>query len=1346
MKESLVGGLEGAKEGVLMHGLGTIAGNYVSPTVAKTLEKTGLFKDGKITKIGADALADAAVFGAYPVVPALLRGELPDIAEIEAGIGTGLGFGIMKAGKTYERYSELEQQNLEDAHNSGSINSFVNASPETIIELAKSNKSSGDLLSDAMVASNEFRKKANEPEKVDAAATASTLYKSAGVKQFTEALINDKQGVIDEVQAMEIQPEAKQALLDKIEAIYPQIHPVERVKNTLGDRITEIDNRLSEISQNKAAKPVERAELDIEADELIKEREALNDGLKKTILKQREGDTAISETVQEQANAVPVETDISELVVTPVDGETITRDINEHATASLEIKGEVQTEPTEPVGEKTGSPAADDSVVEEVDFKPTEAQQAYFDTAKKYYPEMDIEAVKKQSIENAKQEGRDIPSLEDFAYAVKQITRPEEITNATETGNIEGKTSGGDLIEESQEKPITLQDARNKNPELSAEKIYGTKNSVTESLRDGMGLPPVEIPKDRSDSTTLSVWKDGARTPHDIIDNLLDPNKDIYDKSITPNDEPIMREYIKQLSLQGEELNKAKVGLQEKAAKGDEQSELDLASIDQQLLTHYDKMERALNASKIGGNIWHKYGVERQIAVDEQGLIVNAIERIKTIYGDAIPADVKRELAELQVKYDNLVARNAQIEAEIKAQAATDKYERVKPKRGLLGTKRPKKTDIEFKKEREDIIEQMKLDLKKSLGQLHATIPGAPQLNAISPHVLKLMRSFAEQGVSKVDDVVVKIHDIVKDVVVGITKEDVRNIIAGEYSDKKSLSELQKKINELKTQARTKLRIEQLENGIVVGIKRKGESSPIVKELQKELLELRKKVLNEYAELSADQLKREVRTIQNKIDKGEFFNIPVVKRKWESNVNWIKNNKEKADLTQRLKKLERDAMDSQKNKVMRTLDWGNRWGRRVIFFGANAVYTKLASAAVLGSFTHRLPEQALGRLNSKLFPHIARNAPIEGTTNATAEAKFYTEFLDPKNLASNTKDIFMTGETPLSRELGRYPHQHHIPLIDFFAADAHIMIKDPVKRATFEASLINHLNWYEKNGVDPTHPLMLESARQAAYKRAEYEIFQNSNPTKIKEFFTELEKTGIIDATKPDIWNKHIKGNAKYAASAIYHFLIPVNTVPVNILKRIGLGPKLLYNLPKAWAKNKAMREGIENMTTEECDAILVQLKKGQISAAYWTLGFILAGSSAGGLYTRFYPDKEREQTIDMPESNRLNLGININKNAQHNSQLQSLQMGATWRIVYDHYIDDKGESQLSAIIKATAATGGVAAEQHPVINTTSKVNEAIKAPYGTDKFSKDLKRRIGITKAEDVFKLMGYNIDDEGE
>jgi broad specificity phosphatase PhoE len=893
-----------------------------------------------------------------------------------------------------------------------------------------------------------------------------------------------------------------------------------------------------------------------------------------------------------------------------------------------------------------------------------------------------------------------------------------------------------------------------------------TKNAVTKALQEGTGLPPIEIPKDRSEDASLAAWKDGTRNPNEIVDQLLS-GEDIYNKSITPNDEPIMREYIRQLQNRSIELNEIKHDLQELVDAGDSDSVPDLESTKQQMLNHYDELGRALNASQLAGNIWHKFGMERQITVDEKGDIVNSIDRINTIYGNDVPVEVRKQLSDIQHKYDELLTKNQKIEkrlSDLEAQKA------VIGQRGkIFGLK--KKSAAQFGKERKDILADMKEALRKTGGQTYATVPGLPQLGAIAPHVLRLVKSLAEEGITKLDDVLVKVHDSVKDVLEGISKDDIRDIIAGKHaynernalmtalaehrdnkeateqiehrlSELKTKQELNKSLSEIRKQAYLTTRIEALEKGIVAETKKRGESSPQVKELSRKLADAKKQSSQQYANVSAVELKKQADTISRKIEKGEFFKLPIVKRTFENDPQWIKNNKEKSSLKEELRNLETEAFNSQKNKFMKVLDVVNRWGRRVIFFGSNAVYTKLASAAVLGSFIHRVPEQFLGKAYIRAFPEIASRATMEGNFNAISEGIFYREFLNPKKFVKNTYDIGKTGGTELSRDLGSHTNEHHIPIIDLFAADTHIMIKDPVKRATFEAALNSHLAWYANNGIDGTHPLMLESARQAAYKRAEYEIFQDSKnkANKINEFFNELEKSGILEANTPGV-GKSISGTLKYTAASVYHFLVPVNTVPLNILKRVGLGLMLPTNILRAIAKNKDLRNGFANMDAAEANLIMTQLKKGQIGAAYWTMGLALGGSFAGGLWTKYDPDKKRGDRLKADEMNIL--GTDISKNVQHNTQLTSWQMGATWRGVYDHYIDDKGMSQWDAIEASTLATTGTLKEKIPMVDQFLKLTEATQSESGRQHFEKDMSRRVGIQKAKVITDMMGWTGDE---
>lgn len=875
-------------------------------------------------------------------------------------------------------------------------------------------------------------------------------------------------------------------------------------------------------------------------------------------------------------------------------------------------------------------------------------------------------------------------------------------------------------------------------------KTYGTKNAITEELQQGLGLPPIEIPKDRSDDESLAAWKTGKRTPMEITEQLLDPNTDIYDKSITANDEPIMREYIRQLGERTKDLNKIKLHLQDKVDAGDKDAEYDVASVGEQIDRHLDEFNNALNASKVGGNIWHKVGDERQKAIDDNGLILNSIERIKNIYGNDIPPEVKKQLDDLQKRNDELTAKIEKAVEDAKNNIAIQTVIAAVKRKSIFGTK--KLSDAEFKGAVKDVLGDLKKDWKKSFTNTYTTVPGIPQFNAIAPHIAKLVRLYADRGISKLDDIITHIHDDVKDDLEGITKDNIRDLIAGKYSDKKPISELRKKVNELRVQARNQAKIEELERGIVAKTKAKGEASPEVKALQKQVLKLRKNAINDNPELSADQLKKEANIIQNKIDKGDHFKPPLVKRTWEKNPEWIKSNQEKGDLNMKLKKMERDAMDSQKSTYMRRLDKANRYGRRIIFWGANAVYTHLASSAVIGSLLHRGPEFIVGKGINKMFPRLAEGAPIEGYLNLKTEAKFWRRIINIAQTAKNTKSIFMTGETEMSKQRSQRPHEYYIPGVDFAAAGGHQAIKDPIVEATALASDEAQMNFYRAHGIDETHPLMLEASRQRSWNRAQYEIFQNpaKNANIIKAYFNQLEKKGINNAVSDNKVDR-LKGNTQYTEKSIYDFMVPINTAPTNMVSRELLAMRLPDKLIKAWNENGQLKKGIDRLTAEDKDLLLLQLKKGTVNAFYWSLGAMVAGSAAGGLYTKFYSDKERREKSLDPESGFLQLGgMDVPKDWQHNSQFQALQNGATWWTIYNHYSNDRDESVAGSFAKAGFGTTEAISEQVPSVKSIWDLKEAGTTPYGEKKYIDNFKRRIGVKKVQDLGKLMGYGVDDE--
>ncbi len=791
--------------------------------------------------------------------------------------------------------------------------------------------------------------------------------------------------------------------------------------------------------------------------------------------------------------------------------------------------------------------------------------------------------------------------------------------------------------------------------------IVSTKKVVNEKLASDFGLPKIPIPKLGSDVEEIGKAKEridsGKSNPLNIVSELLNDTP-LEDKKISVNDRYDMQYYMLQLKQHSAELAR-KINNNEKKLidePNNQKAKDDFVYLTQQSADHSDNYINAIRANEIGSSIWGKSGNAMQVEMSEHGEVLQRVQRIRDWYGNDVPPVIDKKLKEIQSNLDK---------ANSKISDLTEKYDKLNLENAALKiqaeekTTKTKRTSSDYKTERKNIVEDIQKALKKARGEINVTpIPYAKELIAITPHVLKLFKSYAAEGLNKIEDIVNKIHEDLKEHIPLITKNDVKDILRGEYKKPKT---------------------------------------PI-----------------------------------------------------ERNSEFIKATKVKSNSMFMLRHLEKTAMNSQKNLYMKGLDFSLKWERTAIFAFNTSVFMKLNSAALYGSFLHKPLEMLAGKGISKIFPKIAKAAPIEGDENLQSLGKFYGEFINPIKFAKQAWEIYSKGESHLTQENStknvgsQYVYRNPLtekgvvkkstaalgylrPILEVYT-NTHAVIKDPVKRATFESAMINQLRWYKKNGIeDVNHPLIMESARQYAYKRAEYEIFQENNKLsgKIGQFFNQLEKTGILENKVGGVYNK-ISGNAKYTAAALYHFFVPISTVAINLTRRLGLGAQLPFNFAKA----HNLEKGIKELEPEQADLILRQLKKGAVGAAYWTLGLCLYQNS-GGIWNRFDPDKKKGSRL---KSDQLKIGeLDVPKGVQHASQLQSFQYGATARNVYHHYKDEMGANTYEALGAATLATLSGLLEGVPPAKEASKLIEGISDPNKAKQVLKDAKRSVGIDKLKDL-------------
>jgi hypothetical protein len=477
---------------------------------------------------------------------------------------------------------------------------------------------------------------------------------------------------------------------------------------------------------------------------------------------------------------------------------------------------------------------------------------------------------------------------------------------------------------------------------------------------------------------------------------------------------------------------------------------------------------------------------------------------------------------------------------------------------------------------------------------------------------------------------------------------------------------------------------------------------------------------DEAKEKESERLGRKERMINKQLETGklrDYSKKPKIVFKKDNDI--IRAEQRVADAEYRLKQEKSKSYRTTEDKYQRGLNWIIRWERRSVL-ASPMILEKLAAAATIGSALNRIPKQIIGGIFSKALKGIAEKAPIEGGLNIDAELAFWKEFSNPQKFVNNAWEILKTGASPLTRKYESQSHEHFAGYDALM--DLHAIIKDPPKRATFEASLRYAYNWAAKNGLDYTDPLIKKSLENAAFKRAEYEIFQENNGVakRVNDFINSERKRTDFEATK----------------KFLYKFLIPISTVPLNIARRVGSS---VFGLPHGlYEVNKAYQKGVDNLEPEQADYILRQLKNGSVGLAYYAFGLFASKAILGGLWNK--DDKKgMKPKFNQAAFDEMKGGqYSIDKRIQHAMPLQLAQLGATTARVYNYYLDaptDDPEYQkiLKSLAHSMAATVGTQIEQIPMIQEPKQAVESLSDPYERKKFGEDLKRRVGFSILNDL-------------
>lgn len=358
-----------------------------------------------------------------------------------------------------------------------------------------------------------------------------------------------------------------------------------------------------------------------------------------------------------------------------------------------------------------------------------------------------------------------------------------------------------------------------------------------------------------------------------------------------------------------------------------------------------------------------------------------------------------------------------------------------------------------------------------------------------------------------------------------------------------------------------------------------------------------------------------------------------------------------------------------------------KWQRFAILSGVSTL-GKLTAAASARQFLTSPVEEGIGWAIGKVLPKkLVEGAPREGGFNARAEAKNITEAFKKATF----KDIYQTAKTGKG-ELDILYGKEQLPpeALDFFG-HLHGALKTMPKRGEFFRSFEKRMQNAIENGADATDPLVQSEIAAKSYEDGMRTIFMNDNAivSAYNAFLTVLEKKG--------------KDIGIPSGVGVFRALLPIIKIPSNF---VGETTSYLAGGLKAAA---VLMKGIDNLTPDQKDYVMRNLKKQTLGATLLTIGYLNADNIGGYYQTQ---TKKEKAAGGVGFGNVKMLGIEIPHLFLHAPALEMLQFGATIKKLQDKYLG-KGLSKMEATLKALGFSSWGIAQQQPFIGATRAIDTA---------------------------------------
>ena len=252
-----------------------------------------------------------------------------------------------------------------------------------------------------------------------------------------------------------------------------------------------------------------------------------------------------------------------------------------------------------------------------------------------------------------------------------------------------------------------------------------------------------------------------------------------------------------------------------------------------------NEIETLSRASDVAGTVSGRALQARKVFVPKEESLADYVMVEKEINNDAPLTDkqketVQKEFNDIEKAKQDFEKYMAQKEAAFAKQQAEAEINKAKST-----VKKDRKKD--YATERKQIIEDIREKLKKARGDTSSTIiPYAKELIAISPDVAKLVKNLLADGVTRFGDIIDNVHENLKEYIPQITKDDVTDLVAGKYVEKKKTrNKLAEEAFDIKRQAQLTNKLEALLKGEEpVSEKRKIRRNQEIERLKKQIKDI----------------------------------------------------------------------------------------------------------------------------------------------------------------------------------------------------------------------------------------------------------------------------------------------------------------------------------------------------------------------------------------------------------------------------------------------------------------------------------------------------------------------------